>query len=494
MLKKSISEEFLRSQDPNLLTPLLKGDSKSYATVMMYKSLEQMNASDEMKNALAKIVEDAKLKFPGFTFNQVPYYWLLKSSKAKNNTINIIDEAGKNIPILIIRQHKDGGIHIGYDYINLENGQLVYARSPEAIKSISEGLSGLKSKNLQILTKLNRETQFLLRDTDSWARNERLANYERGDVSNLMPAIPMLKKCEDILEARIERLKGIVSYYKNQSESIVSKGSPEVFKSISSIIDQEIKKKGSKFIKTEQDAINALVMRYIGKPEEFKTNINSGALNDILPDPSGKIRHNVKDILSVALQIVQVIEAEAQRKRMVRTDYTKDRSESVNERQTLPDTERHPIFKPITAPITEESFKDLLPGDPKGFQHEGLWISEKYAIEINVNSIKLNAMEKMLEAVKNILGVLQLRRETKRLSVTNFTKNDISELKDALSSCMTLINSYKQSIITKDNKLNKNIVHSIFGDAAIDFFTARYIAVMIKYIEMVFVKSYKEAT
>jgi hypothetical protein len=59
---------------------------------------------------------------------------------------------------------------------------------------------------------------------------------------------------------------------------------------------------------------------------------------------------------------------------------------------------------------------------------------------------------------------------------------------------MTLINSYKQSIITKDNKLNKNIVHSIFGDAAIDFFTARYIAVMIKYIEMVFVKSYKEAT
>jgi hypothetical protein len=235
-------------------------------------------------------------------------------------------------------------------------------------------------------------------------------------------------------------------------------------------------------------------MRYIGKPEEFKTNINSGALNDILPDPSGKIRHNVKDILSVALQIVQVIEAEAQRKRMVRTDYTKDRSESVNERQTLPDTERHPIFKPITAPITEESFKDLLPGDPKGFQHEGMWISEKYAIEINVNSIKLNAMEKMLEAVKNILGVLQLRRETKRLSVTNFTKNDISELKDALSSCMTLINSYKQSIITKDNKLNKNIVHSIFGDAAIDFFTARYIAVMIKYIEMVFVKSYKEAT
>ena len=73
MIKKSISEEFLRSQDPKLLSPLMSGDSNSYATVMMYKSLDQMDASAEMKQALSKIVEDAKVKFPDFTFNQVPY-------------------------------------------------------------------------------------------------------------------------------------------------------------------------------------------------------------------------------------------------------------------------------------------------------------------------------------------------------------------------------------------------------------------------------------
>lgn len=494
MIKKSISEEFLRSQDPKLLSPLMSGDSNSYATVMMYKSLDQMDASAEMKQALSKIVEDAKVKFPDFTFNQVPYYWLIKASKAKSAAINVASPDGQNTPILLVRQHKDGGTVIGYDYVNLNTGQLVYARSSELIKPVTDALYGIKSKNLQTLIKLNRETQFLIRDKEAWARNERLASYERGDVSNLIPAISMLQKCEEILKSRIERLQSIVRYYQNQSNSISTDGAPPVFQNIANIIDEEIQNKGSKFIKTEQDAIHALVMRYLGKSGEFEQKIKSGLFSNILPDPSGKQRHNIKDILEVALKIIKEIDAEAARKRESRKTYTKERSELISKPQELPDTDSHPIFKQITAPITEESFKDVLPGNIKGFQHAGMWIGEKYAIEINETNLKLNAMQKMLQATQSILKVLQLRKETKRLSVSNFTKKDIDDLRDALASSMTLINSYKQNVVTKDNKLNKNIVHSIFGDAAIDFFTARYIAVIIKYIEMVFVKSYKETT
>lgn len=494
MIKKSISEEFLRSQDLRLLSPLKGDDSQSYATVMMYKSLDQMDASAEMKNALIKIVEDAKVKFPGFTFNQVPYYWLIKASKAKSSAINITGPDGQVIPVLVVRQHKDGGTVIGYDYVNLNTGQLVYARSSELIQPVVDALHGMKSKTLHTLLKLNRETQFLIREKDAWARNERLASYERGDVSNLIPAISMLQKCAEILTARIERLQSIVKYYQNQSKSIATEGAPSVFQDIASLIDEEIHIKGSKFIKTEQDAIHALVMRYLGKSAEFEQKIKSGLFSNILPDPSGKQRHNIKDILEVALKIVKEIDAEAARKRESRKSYTKERSELISKPQELPDTDSHPIFKQITAPITEESFKDILPGNIKGFQHSGMWIGEKYAVEINETNLKLNAMKKMLEAIDSILRVLQLRKETKRLSVSNFTKKDIDDLRDALAASMTLVNSYKQNVITKDNKLNKNIVHSIFGDAAIDFFTARYIAVIIKYIEMVFAKSYKETT
>lgn len=494
MIKKSISEEFLRSQDPRLISPLMSGDSKSYATVMMYKSLDQMDASAEMKQALSKIVEDAKAKFPDFTFNQVPYYWLIKASKAKHSAVNIRSFDGKMTPVLILRQHKDKGIVVGYDYVNLNNGQLVYARSSELIQPVTEALHGMKSESLSTLIRINRATQFLIRDKESWARNERLAAYEKGDVSNLIPAISMLQKCEEILTTRVERLKNIVVYYQNQSNAIVSEGPPSVFEDMAKLIDEEIQTKGSKFIKTEQDAIHALVMRYLGKTGEFEQKIKSGAFSGILPDPSGKQRHNVKDILEVAFKIVKEIEAEAMRKRDSRKTYTRERAEVIEKPQELPDTESHPIFKQITAPITEESFKDILPGNIKGFQHAGMWIGEKYAVEINETNLKLNAMQKMLEAVNSIIKVLQLKRDTKKLSVNNFSKKDIAELRDALASCMTLVNSYKQSVVTKENKLNKNIVHSIFGDAAMDFFVARYIAVMIKYIEMVFIKSYKEAT
>jgi len=304
----------------------------------------------------------------------------------------------------------------------------------------------------------------------------------------------MLQKCEELLVARIKRAKNIIDYYKNQLNALREKGPPSVFKDIANLIDEEISKKGSKFIKTEQDAIHALVMRYVGNSAEFEQKIKSGSFSNILPDPSGKQRHNVKDILEVALKIVKEIDAESQRKKEKRIIRTQEDEERGSGAQELPDTESHPIFKQISAPITEESFKDYLPGGMFGVQHSANWNARMEAIIKNEKVTNVDPLEKMLEGIRSILKVLQLRKETKRLSVSNFSKKDIDSLKDALAGSMTMINMYKQNIVTRDNKLNKNIMNSIFGDAAIDFFTARYIAVMIKYIEMVFVKSYKETT
>ena len=58
--KISISEEFLRSQDPSLLAPLFSGVNAEYAAVLMFKSLNQMRISQMAKDALAKAVADAR--------------------------------------------------------------------------------------------------------------------------------------------------------------------------------------------------------------------------------------------------------------------------------------------------------------------------------------------------------------------------------------------------------------------------------------------------
>jgi hypothetical protein len=70
-------------------------------------------------------------------------------------------------------------------------------------------------------------------------------------------------------------------------------------------------------------------------------------------------------------------------------------------------------------------------------------------------------------------------------------------LVDGLAGCMTIINNYKQKVLvidekTKEKRFNKSMLGSIFeGDAALDYFTSRYIAIIITYIQMVFAKHSK---
>jgi hypothetical protein len=490
MIKTSISEEFLRHQDKSLLAPLLNGSSSDYAGVLMYKSLEQMKASDDLKNRLAKIVEDAKPLFPGFTFEKVPYYWLIKVSKAKNSVLNLTDSYGNNYPVIIVRHLKEKDRSIGYDYIDLSRGKFFMVRSPKNIELIENALSSAKTNQLSLITSINRNTNLLLRDKESYDRNERLAAFQRGDVSNLIPAISMLERCRQIVSSRISRLESIKSYYENEANKVKNKGSPKVFKSVKSIIDEEISNAKSNFIKTDIDIMNALVMRYIGKEDEFNKKANEGFFNDILN--KGKQKHNIPEILKVVSDILMALKEESERKKQKRIDYTKERSEKIESEQSYPATGIHDMFS-VFPQLSEESFKNVLPKNIKGFQGEHKWLAEKFAVAISTNEHKLKSMHMMLMGVEKILQVLKLKRETKSLSINNFTEADINMLREALASCMSLANSYKQKIIiidkkTKERRFNKNMLGSIFSDTALDFFAARYIAVVISYIEMVFTK------
>jgi hypothetical protein len=499
--KISISEEFLRSQDQGLLAPLFSGVNAEYAAVLMFKSLKQMRISQTAKDALAKAVADARQYFPGFKFERVPYYWLISKSKAKNSAVQILDKSGNEKSILIMRQIKSGDTLIGYDYIDLETGKLIYARSPEGIDSVVNGLKRLRNSKLAKLEYINDKSNLLIGEKEGYERNEQLKKYQRGDVSNLIPAESMLKKCEKILDERIKRLESAIAYYDNEFKKNKESGPPEVFKTVQNIVDQELSKPGSQFIRNESDVINALVMSYHGRLSEFEAMSKTNAFEKMLsPDGGRQPRHNVRQIVAVVHSILKAMDEEVARKRKKKSKPEEDNDEAPEEDndeapQELLDTQSHPIFD-VFPSLREESFKQQMPGNIKGFRSEGSWVKEKDDVK-NSYEDKLNAMRKMKDAAQRVLKILALKRESKSLSVMNFNRNDMQALVDGLAGCMTIINNYKQKVLvidekTKEKRFNKSMLGSIFeGDAALDYFTSRYIAIIITYIQMVFAKHSK---
>lgn len=489
MFKKSISEEFLRSLDKPLISPLLGDKGDQYGAALMYKSLDQMRASPELRSRLASIVEDARKFFPDFQFDKVPFYWLIKNSKAKNSTIIIKDETGKETPIFIIRQIKDESAILGYDYIDLNDGKLVYARSKNAIGHVTDGINRNKTEKLAILTSINTATNLLLREKEDYSRNERMLRYQRGDVSNLVSAIPMLERCVKILDQRIFRLQSIVNYYKNVKEQ----PTPVVFKSVKEIVQNEIDRSGSSYIKTHTDLINALIMRYIDKLEEFEMKYKSGELKKQIESNKKVEMHQADKVLEIVSKIIKAIKEEKERNKERNKKETQERKEQPKNVPDYPDTQSHPIFS-VFPPLSEETFKDKLPGGPAGYMSEETWQSEKDAIIISTEEIKLNFMITIKQAAQKIIEIFKRKRETSSLSVSNFTPEDMKSLKKAFDDCMTMIRSYKQSVLTKEKKINKNMIGSIFEETALDFFTSRYIATIIVYIEMVFAKHNRSST
>ena len=490
--KISISEEFLRSQDQGLLAPLFSGVNAEYAAVLMFKSLDQMRINSTAKEALANAVADARQYFPGFKFERAPYFWLISKSKVKDSAVQIQDKSGKIKSILIMRQITSGDTLTGYDYIDLETGKLVYARSPEGVDAVTSGVKAMRKSKLTELESINRNTNLLVKKKEGYQRNERLEKHKRGDVSNLIPAVLMLKKCEKILDERIKRLESIIAYYEKESKKIP----PEAFKTVQDIIDQELSKPGSQFIKNESDVINALIMQYNGRLSEFEAMSKTNAFEKMLsPDGGRQPRHNVRQIVAVVHSILKAINEQVVIKKEKNEAYTKGRKGGIDAPQELLDTQSHLMFEEFPS-LSEESFKQDMPGNLKGFRSQGSHKASITAADENVQ-VKLDGMRKMKDATQRVLKILELKRETEGLSVMNFSRNDMQALVDGLAGCMTLINTYKQKVLvidekTKERRFNKSMLGSIFdGETALDYFTARYIAVMITYIQMVFAKHSK---
>ena len=487
--KISISEEFLRSQDQGLLAPLFSGVNAEYAAVLMFKTLEQMRINSTAKEALAKAVADARQYFPGFKFERIPYFWLISKSKAKNSAVQIQDKSGKIKSILIMRQVTSGDTLIGYDYIDLETGKLIYARSPEGVDAVTSGIKTLRESKLSELQSINRKTNLLIENKEGYQRNTLLEKHKRGDVSNLIPAVSMLKKCEKILDERIKRLESAIAYYNNESRKIP----PEAFKTVQDIVDQELSKPGSQFIRNESDVINALLMSYNGRLSEFEAMSKTNAFEKMLsPDGGRQPRHNVRQIVAVVHSILKAINEQVVIEKEKDEAYTKGREKKIKAPQKLPDTQSHLMFEEFPS-LSEESFKEDMPGNLKGFRSEGSHKASIEAVDKNLQ-VKLDGMRKMKDATQRVLKILELKRETEGLSVMNFSRNDMQALVDGLAGCMTLINTYTQKVLvidekTKQRRFNKSMLGSIFeGDAALDYFTARYIAIIITYIQMVFAK------
>ena len=487
--KISISEEFLRSQDQGLLAPLFSGVNAEYAAVLMFKTLEQMRINSTAKEALAKAVADARQYFPGFKFERIPYFWLISKSKAKNSAVQIQDKSGKIKSILIMRQVTSGDTLIGYDYIDLETGKLIYARSPEGVDAVTSGIKTLRESKLSELQSINRNTNLLIEEKEGYQRNTLLEKHKRGDVSNLIPAVSMLKKCEKILDERIKRLESAIAYYNNESRKIP----PEAFKTVQNIVDQELSKPGSQFIRNESDVINALVMSYNGRLSEFEAMSKTNAFEKMLsPDGGRQPRHNVRQIVAVVHSILKAINEQVVIEKEKDEAYTKGREKKIKAPQKLPDTQSHLMFEVFPA-LSEEGFKEDMPGNINGFRSAGSWNAAQHRAEKNLQ-VKLDGMRKMKDATQRVLKILELKRETEGLSVMNFSRNDMQALVDGLAGCMTLINTYTQKVLvidekTKQRRFNKSMLGSIFeGDAALDYFTARYIAIIITYIQMVFAK------
>ena len=490
--KISISEEFLRSQDQGLLAPLFSGVNAEYAAVLMFKSLDQMRINSTAKEALAKAVADARQYFPGFKFERIPYFWLISKSKAKNSAVQIQDKSGKIKSILIMRQVTSGDTLIGYDYIDLETGKLIYARSPEGVDAVTSGIKTLRESKLSELQSINRKTNLLIETKEGYQRNTLLEKHKRGDVSNLIPAVSMLKKCEKILDERIKRLESAIAYYNNESRKIP----PEAFKTVQDIVDQELSKPGSQFIRNESDVINALLMSYNGRLSEFEAMSKTNAFEKMLsPDGGRQPRHNVRQIVAVVHSILKAINEQVVIEKEKDEAYTEEREEKIKAPQKLPDTQSHLMFEVFPA-LSEEGFKEDMPGNINGFRSAGSWVAAQDRAKENLQ-VKLDGMRKMKDATQRVLKILELKRETEGLSVMNFSRNDMQALVDGLAGCMTLINTYTQKVLvidekTKQRRFNKSMLGSIFeGDAALDYFTARYIAVIITYIQMVFAKHSK---
>ena len=495
MYKKAISEEFAIEQNQSLLKPLLDAGAKTPGGAILFKSIEDLEDGGRLKTEIEKVLADVKPKFP-FNFDKIPLIYLISQSKAKKHVFYIRElnkktKTKKDIPIYLLRKieaKKGDKTEYYYDYINLETGQIVYARSPESAQYIEEALDKLKKIKAAELHDFRVKGNQLIRDKEDRMGNIRMSRISEGDVSNLIPSINMLKKCLLMLDDRIQKFESMVNYFSSTAEAEKEKEHP-VFSPIDARLREEILSINKKFIKSESDAIKALLMRYRGKsPESLDADFKSGELKNLLSFNKSLDETKILEIVTIAKRLLETFSEWDKRNREKRLSYQADREESSKAPEPL--SSEHPIFGTLPY-ISYMDFTDRVPGGDAGYHSFTGYISGLQAKAAAIQRTKLEALKTMKTGLDKLMSEFERQKNTGKLSVYSFSKKDMELLQDAYGKSLALMSSYKSNIITKEGKVDRRIIGSVFQDAAIDFFLSRYIAIVLQYIIMVFNKSYK---
>jgi len=496
MKKHSISEAFAREHEKDqskiLLTPASGESLASEASFILHKNLKDLQSSRVLLDKLTPIIEDAKSKFP-FDFESIPLIYLLTHSKAKRYAFYIseISPSGKSkrdIPILLLKRFEEGG-EIAYNYIDLNSGQVVFARGDLARK-VKEGLNILKRKKAADLFEIADKGNKLARASDAM-RNKQLIGIERGDVTNLVSTLPMLEKSIKLIDERINKFEGMVNFFEAQAKQRINEDGTmrpnQAFYKIYEKLDKEIQSVSKKFIKSESDAVKALVARYRGSPDQLDVDFKAGKLKNILSFSKLTDDKKITDVINVTKNILNAFKEWDIERRKATLEKKEQRKSKSTEPLTIEDSD--PIFQAIT-PLTMEDFTEEVPGNIAGHQSQESYHASFVAKSLTIYHTKLQALKTMKNGLVMIYNEFMNQKKYGKLSVKNFNKTDIDNLAKAKDASLALISSYETSITKKDGTIDKRKIGSVFEDAVFDLFLSRYIAIVIKYIIMVFNKSY----
>ena len=482
MKKISFNKEFL-----DFLNSCKETKNCPFDTATLFKSLSELRLPKQAEDAIKEILEDEGVQkmFPGLNLEEIPFVYLISKSKIEKSIVNLVSQDGGKKQVLVLKQTFNKKEIIGYDYLDIDNRKIVYARSPEAIEEVRNSLKTMASKTLGDIQEISMRSNLLSRDSIN-LQNAQVSRIEDGDVTNLTSSIPMLLKCRTIILNAITELEGIEANASIKQEQ----ENPLIFEETRKKIDAEITSDKPVFIKNDVDAVKALIHRYFGKPEDLKGDYESGSLSKILPGSEGNQRHNRDAIILIAIRLLEAMEKSTSVKKTEKEEERQGKKDTINDENRIsPDIERQ-ILSIIQRPEPVH-FEAKLPGNPVGYKNEHTYRAS-FSNTKKDTKIKLYAFRKIKDGIDYILIIFNTHKNNnnKTLSIRDFDENKISELGEVFKQCLVWLNTYKEDIVLSDGRINKKILGSLYGsNTAMRFYAIRYVAITIKYIETIFTKN-----
>ena len=481
MKKISFNKEFL-----DFSNSCKETENCPFVTATLYKSIKELRLPREAEDAIKEILEDEGVQkmFPGLNLDEIPFVYLISKSKIEKSIVNLVSQDGGKKQVLVLKQTFSDNKKeiIGYDYLDIDNRKIVYARSPEAIEEVRNSLKTMASKTLGDIQEISMQSNLLSRKSIE-LQNAQVSRIEDGNVTNLTSSIPMLLKCRTIISNAITELEGI----KTNASIKQEQENPLIFEETRKKIDAEITSDKPVFIKNDVDAVKALIHRYFGKPEDLKRDYESGSLSKILPGSEGNQRHNRDAIILIAIRLLEAMEKSTPVKKLTKEQEQQNKINKINKEDRISADIERQMLSIIQRPEPVH-FQAKLPGNPVGYKNEHTY-QASFSITEKDTKIKLYAFIKIKDGIDSILTIFNTPKN-KTLSIRDFDEKKISELGEVFKQCLVWLNTYKEDIVLQDGRINKKILGSLYGsNTAMRFYAIRYVAITIKYIETIFTKN-----